>query len=183
MPKNGHRMRTQGFRTHVLLALAGAVLVLVSLGRPWYARAPLPVSAHDVAIGDVNGPLNGLLQGAQRWVGDPYGVTGWHALGTLGSVLAALVGIAILGLAGSTIASTQSLAREPLRYAAFAVLAVALWKLVDPPGSNAAWELRSGALVDAVGAAMLAVCAHGVAGAPLRRRVPTPRYVPPLPPA
>ena len=34
-------MRTLGFRTHVLLAIAGAIGVLYSLGRPWYGGAGL----------------------------------------------------------------------------------------------------------------------------------------------
>ena len=37
----GSPMRTLGFRTHVLLAIAGAIGVLYSLSRPWYAAAPL----------------------------------------------------------------------------------------------------------------------------------------------
>jgi hypothetical protein len=174
-------MRAHGFRTHVLLALAGAVVMLASLGRPWYARAPQPQHAGPVPIGDLNGPLAGLVHGARRWVTDTHGVTGWHALGTTGHVLAALVALCILATLGNVAASTQLLAREPLRYAAPAVLALTLWRLVDPPGDNGIWELRSGALLAAVGALVLATCARDVVRAPHRRHVAVAGYVPPAP--
>ena len=35
-----HTMRTLGFRTHALVALAAAVGLIAALGRPWYAPAP-----------------------------------------------------------------------------------------------------------------------------------------------
>ena len=51
-------MRTLGFRTHVLLAIAGAIGVMYSLSRPWYAAAPPPPKEDDAGIGDIHGPLN-----------------------------------------------------------------------------------------------------------------------------
>ncbi len=71
---------------------------------------------------------------------------------------------------------------EPLRYASLALAAVVVWRLVDPPGPNQAWELRSGALIALAAALVLTVCAQGVASAPSRRRVVTTRYVAPPPP-
>jgi hypothetical protein len=177
-------MRTHGFRTHVLLVLAGVVVVLASLQRPWYGRAPRPLPDQPASIGDVNGPLQGLFSGLKRWVTDAHGVTGWHALGTIGQVLAALAVLSGLATLGCMVGEIQRHVAEPLRYAAVAVLGIVVWKLVDPPGANAAWELRHGALVAAGGALVLAVCAQSVASAPSRKRTVTPRYVaPPAPPA
>jgi hypothetical protein len=64
----------------------------------------------------------------------------------------------------------QGVAREALRYGALATFGVALWKLIDTPGPNAAMEPRLGAFV-AVGAALIAVSSgSAVANAPLKRR-------------
>ena len=181
LPKHA-AMRTQGFRTHVLLVLAGVVAVLGSLQRPWYGQAPPPAPEQAAHIGDVNGPLEGFFQGIRRWVSDPSGVTGWDALGTVGQVIAALAVVAALAALGCMAGEIQRFVSEPLRYAAVAVLALVAWKLVDPPGANTAWELRHGALIGAGGAIVLAVCAQSVASAPRRKRVVTPRYVAPPPP-
>ncbi len=56
----GSPMRTLGFRTHVLLAIAGAIGVIYSLSRPWYASAPPPPKEDDAGIGDIHGPLNAV---------------------------------------------------------------------------------------------------------------------------
>ena len=63
------------------------------------------------------------------------------------------------------------LGRDLARYGALAALAIVAWKLVDPPGDNAAWELRIGALLAGLFAIVLFTCASGVANAPLRRKV------------
>jgi hypothetical protein len=176
-------MRTHGFRSHVLFVLAGAAVLVASLSRPWYARAPKPSPAGTTEdIGDVNGPLYGLFHGLQRWVSDSHGSTGWHALGTCAELLAALAGIAALCALCVAVGSLQGLGRDPLRWAALAVAGIVAWRLVDPPGANAAWELRHGALVAAGGALMLLAGALPVAAAPRRARTTTPSYVPPPPP-
>ena len=83
---------------------------------------------------------------------------------------------------GCLVPAIQGIAREALRYAALACVAVAAWKLVDSPGPNEALELRFGAFV-AAGAALVAFSSGStVAAAPLRRRVPAPAYTPPAPP-
>ena len=57
-------MRTLGFRTHVLLALAAAVGVVAALARPWYAPAiPAPAA-------DLDGPLYTLTDTIDRWLGE-----------------------------------------------------------------------------------------------------------------
>jgi hypothetical protein len=173
-------MRTLGFRTHILLVLAGAVGVVASLGRPWYAKAAPPLGDNSDFF-DVHGPLHQVLDSMGRWV-DPGGTTGWNALGTSGQLLAAASVIAALCAAGCMIPAVQGAVAEPLRYISFAAFAIAAWRVVDSPGPNPELEIRLGALIALVSATMVWVSAQGVASAPLRRRVTPPRYTPPPPP-
>jgi len=176
-------MRTLGFRTHILLAVAAAAALIATLGRPWYAAPPVLTADEERAIGELHGPVSQLTEAVSRWASEPTGTTGWDALGTWGTVLAAFAGIAALGALGCLLPATQGVAREALRYGALAALAVATWKLLDQPGPNADLELRYGAFV-AVGAALLLVTSGApVASAPLqRRRRPAPAFVAPAPP-
>ena len=174
-------MRTLGFRTHILLAIAGAIGVMYSLARPWYAGAPLPMKEQE-RIGDIHGPLNAFLDGAKRWTTGADGVTGWQALDHWGQLIAACLAFAVLGSLACTAPKLQALGRDLARYGSFAVLAIVAWKLVDPPGDNAVWELRVGSLLAGLFALVLFTCASGVANAPLRRRVQQPRYQAPAPP-
>ena len=180
----GSSMRTLGFRTHVLLAIAGAVGVLFALSRPWYAGAPLPMKEEQAGIGDIHGPLNAFIDGARRWVSGADGVTGWQALDHWGQGIGAMVLVAVLGALACATPKLQVLGRDLARYGSFATLAIVAWKLVDPPGDNAVWELRIGSLLAGVFALVLFTCASGAANAPLRRKVAQPRYqAPPPPPA
>jgi hypothetical protein len=174
-------MRTLGFRTHVLLAVAGAVGVLYSLSRPWYAGAPLPME-EQAGIGDIHGPLNAFVDGLERWVSGADGTTGWQALDHWGQGVAAMVLVAVLGSLACTTPKLQVLGRDLARYGSFAVMAIVAWKLVDPPGDNAAWELRVGALLAGLFALVLFTCATSVADAPLRRKIAQPTYTSPPPP-
>ena len=161
-------MRTLGFRTHVLLALAAAAGLVATLGRPWYAPPPPPAD-QEVGIGDINGPLNGFFDGLERWVTDPVGATGWEALDHVGLALAAMAGVAALGALACLIPPLQALGRDLLRYGSLAAFAIVAWKLLDPPGSNTAFELRNGALAGAGTVLVLLTCGLAVANAPLRR--------------
>jgi hypothetical protein len=174
-------MRTLGFRTHILLVLAGAVGIIASLGRPWYAKPPAPLADNSEHF-DVHGPLRGVVDAADRWISEAGGITGWDALGTSGQVLAALSLLAALCAVGCIVPALQGLVHEPLRYISFAVFALAVWRVIDTPGPNDALELRLGALIALVSATMVWVSAQGVASAPSRRRVAPPRYTPPPPP-
>src|SRR4051794_22347492 len=174
-------MRTHGFRTHILLVVAGAVALLAGLSRPWYARAP-EAQVGDIAIGQVNGPLNGFFEALKRWVTDPDGTTGTHALGTVGQVLTGLALFCAVAALASTVPVVQRIVAQPLRYAGMAVIGLVAWRLIDPPGLNAAWELRHGALISLGGAFVTGICAQTVASAPSRKRTVTPKYVPPPPP-
>jgi hypothetical protein len=174
-------MRTHGFRTHILLVVTGAVAVLAGLGRPWYAKAPAQQTG-DVAIGQVNGPLNSFFEALKRWVTASNGHTGHDALDTVGQVLIAFVIFCAIASLASMVPMIQRAVAAPLRYAGLAVLGIVVWRLVDPPGPNSAWELRYGALISLGGALVLGICAQTVASAPSRKRVSTPTYVPPPPP-
>ena len=162
-------MRTLGYRTNAVLAVAAAVGVIAALGRPWYAGAPGPIEEAS-GIRTLQGPTDGAFQGATRWFSEGAGITGWDALGVWGTVLAALALLTAAGALACLVPALQGAAREVLRYGALACVAVVVWKLVDQPGPNDALELRFGAFV-AAGAALLAVSSGGaVAGAPLQRR-------------
>jgi hypothetical protein len=163
-------MRTLGFRTHALLTVAAAVGVIAALAEPWYAFAPRVVPDATGSIGSIEGPVDGLAAGMQRWVTENAGTTGWDALGSWGTALAALAMLTALGALGCLVPAIQGVAREVLRYSALASFGIALWKLIDTPGPNQLMEPRLGAFV-AVFAALIAVTSgSAVAGAPLRRR-------------
>jgi hypothetical protein len=176
-------MRTLGFRTHVLLAIAGAIGVLYSLTRPWYA-APPPPKEDDAGIGDIHGPLNAFFDGLKRWTSHADGATGWQALDHWAQMIAAMAVVAALGSVACLLPRVQVLGRDLARYGGLAGLAIVAWKLVDPPGPNELWELRIGALLAGLFSIVLFTCASGVANAPLRRKVPQrPYHAPPPPPA
>jgi hypothetical protein len=175
-------MRTQGFHTRLFLAIAAALGVVLTLQRPWYARAPKTHPDEINGLGDINGPLNDLLHGMQRWVTGDGGSSGWDALGQIGVALAAVAGIALLGALLCLIPAVQSLGRDLLRYGSLAVFGVTLWKLLDPPGTNSQYELRHGALMAAGFALLLVISAMGAAAAPLRKQVVRQAYQAPPPP-
>jgi len=174
-------MRTLGFRTHVLLAVAAAAGIVFTLTRPWYALAP-EARPDNPRIGDIHGPLSKLGGAIERWVTSADGTSGWDSLGPFGIALAAMAGVAALGALACLVPALQSLGRDLLRYAAIAAFGIAVWKLLDPPGSNATHELRHGALAAAGCAVVLLTCAFGVASAPMRRRSPRRSYEAPQPP-
>jgi hypothetical protein len=181
----GSPMRTLGFRTHVLLAIAGAIGLLYSLNRPWYAATP-PPAEDEAHIGDIHGPLNQFFDSVERWTTGGQGVTGWEALDHWAQMVAAMALVSVIGaLLCLAVPRLQALGRDLTRYGSLAALAIVAWKMVDPPGANAALELRIGALIAGVFAVMLFTCASGVANAPLRRKAAqrTTYQAPPPPPA
>src|SRR5918992_5845734 len=116
-------MRTLGFRTHVLLAVAAATGVVAALGRPWYASAPQATAEGDLAIGSLHGPANGLTAAIERWVSETTGTTGWDALGVWGTVFAALAAVTAAGAVACLVPALQGVAREAARYGALACVA------------------------------------------------------------
>ena len=154
-------MRTLGFRTHVLLALAAAGGVVASLQLPWYGSRG---GAATASLG-VDGPMERTLAAIGRAVGTTAGTSGWHALTPWATPLAGLAGLAALMTAFCLAPEAQGVAREGARLAGLGVAALVAWKLLDHTG-----ELRQGALVGAGCALVLLTSAFSVAGAPLRRR-------------
>ena len=163
-------MRTLGFRTHVLLAVAAAGGVIASLGQPWYAAAPRAVQNGDTSIGSLHGPVEGLSAGIGRWISETSGSTGWEALGTWGAVLAGLAMLTAVGGLGCLVPALQGAAREVLRYGSLGTFGIALWKLIDTPGPNQVMEPRFGAFVATAAALIAATSGGAVAAAPLKRR-------------
>src|SRR4051794_34327831 len=164
-------MRTLGFRTHVLFALAAAAGLVLTLGRPWYGAAP-PKAPEKVAdIGDINGPLTSFFDGVNRWVTSADGTSGWHALDHWAMAISVMAGIAALGVVMLMAPAVQQLGRDLVRYASLAAFAIVVWKLLSPPGGHARVELRNGALAGVAFALMLLVTGSAAASAPLRRKV------------
>src|SRR4051794_19250342 len=170
VPTTEATMRTLGFRTHILLVIAGAVAVVSSLNRPWYGPPPAPLPDNSTQF-DVHGPLQALLDARGRWVTATEGTTGWTALGISGQVIAGLAVVAALGSVGCLLPPVQAIVSVPLRYVSFAAFGATLWRVIDSPGPNTDLELRVGALIALVGAGMVWISAQGVAGAPPRKRV------------
>jgi len=172
-------MRTLGFRTHVLLAVAAAAGVIAALGRPWYAAAP-PAVDDATGIGSIQGPVDQLAAGVERWVSQTEGSAGWDALGVWGTVIAVLAAVTAVGAVGCLAPALQGLSRELLRYAALACVGVVIWKLVDTPGPNTELELRFGAFVAAAAALIAFSSGSAAASSPLRRARTAPvAYTPP----
>jgi hypothetical protein len=159
-------MRTLGFRTHVLLAVAAAVGLIASLGRPWYATAPEATPS--------TYPGSGLVEAFERLISEPGGTTGWDALGTWGTVLAAVAAVIAAGALGCLVPAVQGVARELVRYAALAGFAIVAWKVLDHPSEGT--ELRMGAVLAAVAALIACTSGSAAAAAPLRRRQTHPVY-------
>ena len=153
-------MRTLGFRTHVLIAVAAAVGLIASLGRPWYAQAPEAVES--------TYPGSSLAKSLERLISDPTGSTGWDALGPWGTVLAAFAAATAAGALGCLAPSLQGVAREVVRYSALACFALVAWKVLDHPADGT--ELRMGAVLAGVAALISCTSGSAAAAAPLKRR-------------
>jgi hypothetical protein len=178
-------MRTLGFRTHVLLAMAAAAGLVASLSRPWFAPVPAAAQSGDDGIGDIHGPLSSFFEGVERWATEATGTTAWAGLDHVGIAMAAMAGLAGLGAFAAMAPRVQAVGREALRYGSLVAVAIVAWKLVDPPGSNAAMELRYGAFVGLGSALILVSCGAEVCNSPLLRakRKRAVYTVPPPPPA
>jgi hypothetical protein len=176
-------MRTLGFRTHVLLAVAAAFGLVATLSRPWFATAPAPPGEAESHIGDIQGPLTGFFHGVERWITEDTGTTGWSGLEQIGIAIVAMGVLAGLGALATLVPRLQVIGREALRYGAWVALAIVVWKLIDTPGGNDTTELRYGAFVALGCALMLVSCSIEVSNSALRgRRKPAPYVAPPAPP-
>ena len=130
-------MRTIGFRSNLLFAVAAAFGIIASLSRPWYGP---PGKATDAQMED-------LLGGIGRAFTEPVGTSGWAALQTADQLIAGLaVGTAVVLLLTLVPALQQQL-RPLARWGALATVGVILVKLVDTPDARALSEPRHGLFI------------------------------------
>jgi predicted anti-sigma-YlaC factor YlaD len=152
-------MRSLGFRTHVLYALASAAGLIASLGRTWYAPAPA-APASNGAVGEMPDTISQFFAGLSRSVTQQGGAAGWQQLDTAASFLLALGVILAVCALGSLVPRLQRGAASGAQLAALLALATVMLELVDQPGGRAATEARLGgwialaSTVIAVGASM-----------------------------
>ena len=101
-------MRTIGFRSNVLFILAAAVGLLAALGRPWYATAPVPTPAGGADRRRAR-PGRGVLLPARPRVHERRdGAPGWDAFPSTDTILAVLVGVAVVSALGTLIARDRA---------------------------------------------------------------------------
>jgi hypothetical protein len=171
-------MRTLGFRTHVLLAMAAAGGLIASLNRAWYAASPVSAAPDDAKLGELQ---VGFFASVERALVGVDGIRGWDALGPWGIGIAALAGLAALGALVCLIPQLQGPGRELLRAASVLLAGVVVFRLLERPETHQALELRQGAVLAVVCALGLMSFAAAVAAAPMRRRAARTSFAAPLP--
>jgi hypothetical protein len=162
-------MRTIGFRSNILFAIAAACGVIAALGRPWYGPSAAPTNAR----------MEDLFAGIGRAFTESGGTTGWAALETADSLIAGLAAGTALLLLLTLVPALQPHMQALARWTGLATFVVVIVKLIDEPGSNALSEPRHGVFVALGAAAVLVASAMTVASAPTRRRTPPKTYTPP----
>jgi hypothetical protein len=162
-------MRTIGFRSNVLFAIAAAFGVIAALGQPWYGASPSPTDAR----------MEDLFRGIGRAFSESSGVTGWAALQTADQLIAALAAGAALMSVLTIMPPLQAHVQPVARWFAVGTFLVVAVKLVDEPGSNALSEPRQGLLIALAAAAVLVASTMTVAAAPSRKKTTPKRYSPP----
>ena len=165
------QMRTLSPASKILLVVATALGVLVALGMPWYGPAGgnTAISVNDLSrTGELQGPATGFFEGVGRWV-TAEGESAATTIGSFDSVLMALAGLAIVAALATLIPAIETFARSLLQLIAFAIVAVAVYKLIDQPGDDRLVEPRRGAWLVLVCGAMMFSAASGIAQAKLRR--------------
>ena len=172
-------MRSIGFRSNILFAIAAAFGVIASLDRSWYGPAP----ASDRAAGETPAAMEDFFSGIGRAFSSDDGTSGWQVLEDADQLIAGLAVATVLLLVLTMVPSLQFQVQVLARWTSLATLGVIAVKLIDEPGANALREPRQGLLIALGSAAVLVASAMTVADAPVRRRAPVNRYVPPPPPA
>jgi hypothetical protein len=175
-------MRTIGFRSNILFAIAAAVGVIASLGRPWYG--PAPVADPDGAgVGELPSTMEEFFSGIGRAFSNAGGTTGWDALHTADALIAGLACTTVLLLLLTFLPPLQTHVQALARWTSLATFGVVMVKLIDEPGANLLHEPRHGIFIALGASAVLVASAMTVASAPQRRRVPPKTYTPPPVPA
>lgn len=174
-------MRTIGFRSNLLFAIAAAFGVIASLGRPWYG--PAPADAAGGGVGELPSTMEEFFNGIARAFSDAGGTTGWEALQTADSVIAGLACATVLLLLLTFLPPLQVHVQALARWTSLATFGVVAVKLIDEPGANLLHEPRQGIFIALGASAVLVASTITVAAAPQRRRVPPKTYTPPPAPA
>ena len=162
-------MRTIGSRSNVLFIIASAFGLLASLGRPWYAPAPV-AQAEEANIGDVQGPVENFFLRLGREFGNDGGTTGWNAFTSTDMILSALVVFAIISAICAVIPGVEGMAREVLRVVTLAMLGIVVVKLVNTPEHAGLVERRQGAWIALGVTGIMASSASTLYSAPLKRK-------------
>jgi hypothetical protein len=172
-------MRTIGFRSNILFAIAAAFGVIAALDRSWYG----PVPASRRAASDMPLTMEDFFSGIGRAFSSADGISGWQALESADKLIAGLAVATALLLVLTMIPVLQFHVQVLARWTSLATLGVIVVKLVDEPGANVFREPRQGLLIALGSAAVLVASTLTVADAPARRRAPVNRFIPPPPPA
>jgi hypothetical protein len=162
-------MRTIGFRSNILVAIAAAFGVIAALGRPWYGPTSPGTDAQ----------MEDLFSGIARAFTEPGGTTGWDALQTADRLLAGLAVATAVLLALTLLPALQRHVQPLARWGALASVGVVLVKLVDNPDAAAMAEPRQGVFLALGASLVLLASTWTVAAAPSRRRTPPKTYTPP----
>jgi hypothetical protein len=172
-------MRTIGFRSNILFAIAAAFGVVAALGRPWYGPAPVS-SSTEHPVGELPSTMEEFFNGIGRSFSASGGTSGWDALQTADTVIACLAVGTVLLLLLTLVPAVQVHVQALARWTSLATLGVVLVKLIDEPGANLLHEPRQGLLIALGSAIVLVGSALTVAAAPeRRRRQPAKTYTPP----
>jgi hypothetical protein len=163
-------MRSLGFRTHVLYALASAAGLIASLGRTWYAPAPA-APASNGAVGEMPDTISRFFAGLSRSVTQQGGAAGWQQLHTAATFLLALGVILAVCALGALVPRLQRAAASGAQLAALLALATVVLELADQPGGRAATEARLGGWI-ALASAVLGLGASMQLDSASRRRRP-----------
>src|SRR5919107_4772338 len=78
VPMNANTMRTIGFRSNILFAIAAAIGLIAALGQPWYG--PSPAARKNQAVGELPTQMEDFLNGIGRAFTEHGGTTCWGAL-------------------------------------------------------------------------------------------------------
>jgi hypothetical protein len=163
-------MRSLGFRTHVLYALASAAGLVLSLGRTWYAPAPAAPTASNGAVGEMPDTISQFFAGLQRSITQAGGSSGWQQLDTAAAFLLALAVILVVCALGTLVPRLQRGAASGAQLAALLALATVVLEVVDQPGGRDAVEARLGGWIALASAVLGFTAAMQLNSAPRRRR-------------
>ena len=162
-------MRTIGFRSNILFAIAAAFGVIAALGRPWYGPGPAPSESE----------MEDLFGAIGRAATDPDGARGWQVLDGADQLIAALAVATAAMLVLTLVPALQRHLQVVARWGALATVGVVLYTLVAGPDTSATEEPRNGLLLALAASLVLLASAWTVAAAPARRRVARKTYTPP----